>query len=75
MTNDKEYNNVHTFIIYMIIAMTLSSFSTNRDHPVQGVRRQVQRRPLRGHHMRGLQGESSVPQCPSVSPSVSLSVP
>ena len=37
--------------IYMIIAMTLSSFSTNRDHPVQGVRRQVQRRPLRGHHV------------------------
>ena len=30
--------------------------STNRDHPLQGVRRQVQRRPLWGHHVWGLQG-------------------
>ena len=30
--------------------------STNRDHPLQGLRRQVQRRPLRGHHVWGLQG-------------------
>ena len=30
--------------------------STNRDHPLQSVWRQVQRRPLRGHHVWGLQG-------------------
>ena len=31
-------------------------FSTNWDHPLQSVRRQVQRSPLRGHHVWGLQG-------------------
>ena len=32
-------------------------FSPDRDHPVQGVRGQVQRGPLRGHHLRGVQGQ------------------
>ena len=41
----------------MNICIYFSSFcSTNRDHPLQGVRRQVQRCPLRGHHVWGLQG-------------------
>ncbi len=31
-------------------------FSANRDNPLQGVRRQVVWRPLRRHHLRGLQG-------------------
>lgn len=30
--------------------------SSNRDHTVQSVRRQVFGRPLRRHHVRGLQG-------------------
>ena len=42
----------------MTIDDDLLSFccSPNRDHPVQGVRRQVERGALRRDHLRGLQG-------------------
>ena len=59
MTNDREYNNVRRPHIIIIITITLPFCSTNWDHPLQGVRRQVQRCPLRRHHLWGMQGGSS----------------
>ena len=38
------------------MCFSLVSSSPNRDHPVQGVRGQVERGPLRRDHLRGLQG-------------------
>lgn len=58
MTNDREYNNVRRPHIIIIITITLPFCSTNWDHPLQGVRRQVQRCPLRRHHLWGMQGGS-----------------
>jgi len=38
------------------VCASRSCYSPDRDHTVQGVRRQVQRRPLRRDHVRRLQG-------------------
>ena len=54
MTNDREYNNV--FLHHYYHHYNLSFCSTNWDHPLQGVRRQVQRCPLWSHHVWGMQG-------------------
>ena len=58
MTNDREYNNVRRPHIIIIITITLPFCSTNWDHPLQGVWRQVQRCPLRRDHVWGMQGGS-----------------
>ena len=49
--------------IIIIITITLPFCSTNWDHPLQGVRRQVQRSPLRSHHVWGMQGKQNNECC------------
>ena len=49
-------NIIMSSYIIIIVTITLSFCSTNWDHPLQGVRRQVQRCPLWSHHVWGMQG-------------------
>lgn len=65
-------------VIFVVVVVTrfltvfpFFCYSSNRDHTVQGVRRQVQRRPLRRDHVRGMQG--LLPAVPVVRGQLSVS--